>query len=129
MYGQIPLTLCAPGQPITYTFPAAAVESIHLVFDSDLTRKTLPGSWVEQTRCMRSNQRLDQPHTALPTTLCREFCVTGYLDGRETFSLRVEENRKRAHHIKPGQVFDKLMLTPLASWGDEKIPVISFDFR
>ena len=121
--------ICAPGSAITYRFPASAVESVHLVFDSDLNRKTLPGSWVEQTRCMRSNQRLDHPQTALPTTLCKAFEVTGYLDGKAVFSLQVEENRKRSHHIKLGQTFDTLTLTLKESWGDENIPVISFDFK
>lgn len=121
--------MCTPDSAITYRFPASAVESVHLVFDSDLNRKTLPGSWVEQTRCMRSNQRLDHPQTALPTTLCKAFAVTGYLDGKEVFSLQVEENRKRSHHIKLGQIFDTLTLTLKESWGDENIPVISFDFK
>ena len=78
---------------------------------------------------MRSNQRLDHPHTALPTTLCREFLLTGYLEGKEQFSFHAEDNRKRSYHIQADRVFDKLVLKPLASWGDEKIPVISFDFR
>ena len=121
--------LCAPGSAITYRFPAGAVESVHLVFDSDLNRKTLPGSWVEQARCMRANQRLDHPQTALPNTLCKAFTLTGYLKGEEVFSLQVEENRKRAHHIKTGQTFDALVLTLKESWGDENIPVISFDFK
>ena len=129
IYGKTPQALCAPGEAITYTFPASHVESIHLVFDSDLNRRTLPGSWVEQCRCMRSNQRLDQPHTALPTTLCKEFRLTGYLNGKAQFSFHAEENRKRAYHIRTGQVFDQLVLVPLASWGAETIPVISFDFR
>ena len=120
---------CSPGTPITYSFPAAEVESVHLVFDSDLNRTTLPGSWVEQIRCMRSNQRLDHPHTALPPALCKEFRLVGYLNGREQFTFHVDENRKRAYHIQTNQPFDKLVLTPLQSWGSQQIPVISFDFR
>lgn len=121
--------LCTPGTDITYTFPAAEIESVHIVFDSDLNRKTLPGSWVEQGRCMRANQRLDSPQTALPLTLCKAFELSGYLDGQKRFSLHVDDNRKRAYHIRTLQCFDKLVLTPLQSWGNEKIPVISFDFR
>lgn len=129
IYGDTPEVAVAPGASITYTFPAEKVESVHLVFDSDLNRKTLPGSWVEQCRCMRANQRLDSPQTALPTVLCKEFELTGYLDGQQQFCLHVEDNRKRSYHIKTEQVFDKLVLTPICSWGAEKIPVISFDFR
>lgn len=130
MYGEAGnAQLCTPGSAITYRFPETQVESIHIVFDSDLNRKTLPGSWVEQVRCMRSNQRLDQPLTALPTTLCKAFAVTGYLDGKEIFSLQMDENRKRSHHIKLGQTFDTLVLTLKESWGDAQIPVISFDFK
>ena len=78
---------------------------------------------------MRSNQRLDHPQTALPTTLCKEFILTGFLRGEEQFALHIADNRKRSYHIKAGKVFDRLVLTPIASWGDEKIPVISFDFK
>ena len=129
IYEDSPEAAVATGDAITYTFPATRLDSVHLVFDSDLDRKTLPGSWVEQGRCMRSNQRLDHPQTALPTTLCKEFELSGYLAGEKTFSLHVDDNRKRSYHIKTDLVFDKLVLTPLSSWGDDKIPVISFDFR
>lgn len=53
----------------------------------------------------------------------------GYLNGREQFTFHVDENRKRAYHIQTNQPFDKLVLTPLQSWGSQQIPVISFDFR
>ena len=129
IYGGGEYVECNPGAAITYTFPAYQMQSVHLVFDSDLNRKTLPGSWVEQARCMRSNQRLDHPQTALPTVLCKEFILTGYLQGEVQFSLHVEDNRKRAYHIKTEKICDQLVLTPLQSWGSERIPVISFDFR
>lgn len=129
IYGGGEYVECNPGAAITYTFPAHQMQSVHLVFDSDLNRKTLPGSWVEQARCMRSNQRLDHPQTALPTVLCKEFILTGYLQGEVQFSLHVEDNRKRAYHIKTEKICDQLVLTPLQSWGSERIPVISFDFR
>jgi len=129
IYGGGEYTLCNPGDTITYTFPACQVQSVHLVFDSDLNRKTLPGSWVEQTRCMRSNQRLDHPQTALPTVLCKEFTLVGYLNGEPQFSLHVDDNRKRSYHIQTASCFDKLVLTPLQSWGSDQIPVISFDFQ
>ena len=129
IYPKTPVLLCEPGDEIRYTFPAAAVESIHIVFDSDLNRKTLPGSWVEQGRCMRSNQRLDQPQTALPLTLCKEFELSGYLQGEKQFCIHVEENRKRAYHIAADQRFDSLVLKPLQSWGSGPIPIISFDFQ
>ena len=120
---------CKPGETITYSFPATQVDSVHLVFDSDLNRTTLPGSTVERTRCMRSNQRFDQPHTELPPALCKAFVVTGYLDGEAQFTAYVENNRKRSYHFKTDQPFDKLELTVVSSWGGGKIPVISFDFQ
>jgi len=119
----------APGSAITYRFPAAQVESVHIVFDSDLDRLTLPGSWVEQGRCMRANQKLNSPQTALPKTLCKAFTLTGFLGGQQQFCLQVEENRKRCYHLKPQQCFDALVLTLRESWGGCDIPVISFDFQ
>ena len=61
--------------------------------------------------------------------LCKEFTLVGYLDEKPQFSLHVEDNRKRSYHIPTKCRFDKLVLTPLQSWGSDRIPVISFDFQ
>ena len=114
---------------ITYAFEKKCVKEVHIVFDSDLERETLPGSWCERTRSMRANRKLNAPQMHLPTTLCKEFKLIGECNGVEKEVLHVTNNRKRAYHVRVDECFDKLTLIPCDSWGtDETIPVISFDF-
>lgn len=119
----------APGQAITYSFPCQSVSSAHIVFDSDLNRKTLPGGWCEQGHTTRAQYLLNSPIMHMPTTLCKEFKLLGTKDGVTTELAHVTDNRKRAWHIPVNQAFDQLSLIPLASWGDGSVPVISFDFE
>ena len=118
------------GKEITYTFPPQDISVVHIVFDSDLNRKTLPGGRVESRHITRANVRLDVPVMHMPKTLCREFILLGELDGEKYELLTVSENRKRAYHIAVGKKLDKLTLVPKETWGDyEKVSVISFDFK
>ncbi len=119
----------ALGKEVSYSFDAAEVKSLHLVFSSDLNRETVPGEYCERIHSTRANRRLDSPIMKMPTTLCREFKVIGELDGKQTELLSVVDNRKRAYHLELNQKFDKLILVPLKSWGEgDAVPVISFDF-
>ena len=119
----------APGERITYRFPEQKISSVHITFDSDLERETLPGHWVERQRSTRFNLRLDSPQMHMPHTLCRSFTLYGLRNGQQTELLKVEDNRRRAWHIPVEQPFDSLVLIPKTVWGDgNSIPVISFDF-
>ena len=119
----------APGEEITYRFPEQKISAVHITFDSDLQRDTLPGHWVERQRSTRFNLRLDSPQMHMPYTLCRSFTLYGICGGEKKALLKVEDNRQRAWHIPVEQVFDGLVLIPETVWGDgDRIPVISFDF-
>ena len=119
----------APGEKITYCFPAQKISAVHITFDSDLNRETLPGHWVERQRSTRFNLRLDSPQMHMPHTLCRNFTLYGLRNGQQTELLKVEDNRKRAWHVSVDQIFDGLILVPENTWGDSaEIPVVSFDF-
>lgn len=118
------------GEEICYSFSKANVSEIHLVFDSDLNRDTLPGSVCERAHTTRANQRLDSPQMCMPKTLCREFKLIGELQGEKYELLHISDNRKRSYHLKVDQTFDKLTLIPIDSWGENKeVPIISFDFN
>ena len=117
------------GEEITYRFPAAELSSVHVVFDSDLNRKTLEGSQCERTHTIRMIHRKDSPRMTMPKTLCRAFVLYGECDGKRTELLRVSENRKRAYHLPLAESYDALVLVPLETWGDDSTAgVISFDF-
>lgn len=118
------------GENIVYCFPNSDISSVHIVFDSDLDRKTLPGSECERMHNTRSNERLDSPVMHMPKTLCRSFRLVGKCDGKTYTLLDVTDNRKRAWHLRLNRKFDELILVPLSSWGNEDyIRVISFDFN
>ena len=115
---------------ISYVFENAEVSEVHIVFDSDLNRETIPGSKCERQHSMRASQRLDSPQLHMPKTLCKEFKLVGELNGEKTELLHIKNNRKRTYHIDINKKLDKLSLVPLDGWGeDENINVISFDFN
>ena len=117
-------------EEITYEFDETEISSVHIVFCSDLNRTTLPGGECEKMHTTRANTLLSSPVMHLPETLCREFILTGSLNGKESEILHIKDNKKRAHHIKLNQKYDKLILKPLRVWSDvEKLPIISFDFE
>ena len=117
------------GDAITYTLVADEISSIHIVFDSDLNRETLPGGWCEQGHSTRANHLLDSPIMHMPTTLCRDFTLVGKLGDASEVILDVADNRKRAYHIECGKSYDEISLIPKRVWGDgDSVPVISFDF-
>ncbi|MBE5761118.1 MAG: FAD-dependent oxidoreductase [Clostridiales bacterium] len=118
------------GESITYSFEADNIASIHIVFDSDLNRDTLPGSQCERTHSTRANVRLDSPQMHMPKTLCRSFVLIGELNGEKTVLLDIDDNRKRAYHVKTNRKFDAITLIPKSSWGEgDQVAVISFDFN
>ena len=130
IYGTTEAHICGvtPGAAVEYSFEKRMIHEVHLVFSSDLDRKTLLGSEVERTRSMRSNYRPDQPLQRMPQTLCREFRLVGWCDGEEMELLHLKDNRKRNHHLTLEKPLERLALIPKSSWGDGDIPVISFDF-
>ena len=118
------------GTPIEYSFQKENINRVHIVFDSDLNRETLPGGRVESRHITRANVRLDAPVMHMPKTLCREFTLIGEKDGERVELLKVENNRKRAYDIKIEKELDKLILIPESTWGEScAVSVISFDFE
>lgn len=114
---------------IRYAFEKRNISAVHIVFDSDLNRRTLKGSVSERLHSTRANRRLDSPQMHMPTTLCREFKLMGESNGVQTELLHVTDNRKRCYHVKVDREMDALRLIPLRSWGEEeRISVVSFDF-
>lgn len=117
------------GDRVVYSFDEMEISKVHLTFDSDLNRKTLPGSDSERLHSMRSNYRLDSPIMHMPYTLCREFSLYGELNGARYLILNVKDNHKRSYDISINARFNKLILVPEKSWGnDDKVAVVSFDF-
>lgn len=132
IYGTDDVSGCyqvVPGTHITYQFESAHISSVHIVFSSDLDRRTLTGSSkIDCYRPMRSNYRINQSLQHLPAPLCKEFLLIGEYNGNAYELLHVMENRKRCHHVKIDRPLDKITLIPISSWGETNISLISFDF-
>ena len=132
-YGTTSCGLSLPnGKGVEYRFDApTAVESVHLTFDSDLDRTTLPGDKCEQDHSTRANVRLDSPQFYLPLTLCKAFRLEAETaDGFEVL-LNVEQNALRTYHVEVGRAdITALRLIPLENYGGTgETRVFSFDFR
>ena len=123
---------CPNQIPLTYRFTAPiSVESVHVTFNSDLNRTTLPGDICERTHSTRANVRLDSPVMYVPLTLCRSFRLEADTSDGVMVLLDVADNVNRAHHV-PVHRTDilALRLIPLSNWGGtENTDVFSFDFR
>ncbi len=119
------------GTPIEYRLEKPTyISSVHIVFDSDLNRDTLPGDWCERGHVTRANVLLDSPQMHLPKTLCKAFRLTAVTEQGEEDLLSVDLNRQRAYHISVSYPVMALRLTILENWGNaEKTNLISFDFQ
>ena len=119
------------GTPLAYRFEKPEqISAVHVVFDSDLDRVTLPGDRCEQTHPTRCNVRQDSPmNFALPATLCRAFRLEIITeDGRETVA-EVKDNARRAYHIPVEKRASAIELTLLGNYGDTAgTSLFSFDF-
>ncbi|NLA83549.1 MAG: FAD-dependent oxidoreductase, partial [Clostridiales bacterium] len=119
------------GTALEYAFESEEeVNAVHIVFDSDLERTTLPGTRVEQTRNTRSNIRLDSPQMHMPQTLCRDFKLEFIKNGNVQSTLEVKDNRKRSYHIEVNEKISGIRLIPESNWGNsDETAVFSFDFK
>ena len=131
-YGTTACGLDLPnGSPAEYRFPApSAVESVHVTFDSDLNRETLPGDRCERDHSTRANIRLDSPQFHLPLTLCKAFRLEmDTPEGTHTL-LDITDNATRAYHVQVQRAdVTALRLIPLSSYGEGTYTrIFSFDF-
>ncbi len=107
------------------------IDSVHIVFDSDLDRDTLPGDKCERTHVTRASILLDSPQMYMPLTLCKAFKLTAVTKDGEITLMSSDCNIKRAHHIKlpKNTEVSALTLKIISNWGNtDKTNIISFDF-
>jgi hypothetical protein len=132
-YGTTSCGLSLPnGEGVEYRFEApTAVESVHLTFDSDLDRTTLPGDKCEQDHSTRANVRLDSPQFYLPLTLCKAFRLEAETTDGTAVLLDMDHNASRAYHVEVGRDdITAIRLIPLENYGGSgETRVFSFDFR
>ena len=121
------------GSTVTYRFSAPwKPELIHIAFDSDLDRDTLPGSEFERYHSMRANILPDAPVMHLPLTLPKAFTVSAMTAGGETVVLmHAEENCRPVINLIPEVSLTQVSLTVEETWlgTPETVHIFSFDLR
>jgi len=118
------------GSPLEYRFASPQqIEEIHITFNSDLNRYTLPGEKCERTHMTRANTLLSSPQYYVPTTLCRAFRLEIDTDNGTEILLETQQNLNRAHHVTVDKPVKAIRLIPLSNWGSsENTEIYSFDF-
>lgn len=121
-------------KPVRYAFASpVALANIHLAFDSDLDRKTLPGDGCERRHTMRANVVPDSPVMTMPQTLLRSWKLEGITEKNEKVLLAEENcNIRQCVNIPVYGRFTEVIFTPIATWAGEmcdRVHVFSFDMR
>ena len=127
------VTLTA-GQAVSYRFPEPVrLQNVHLQFDTDLDRVTLPGHSIDRQRSMRANRTPDSPAACLPKTLVKAYRVTAETaDGGVMTVAACENNILGCVNLPtPETAVVSVSFTPVSVWGGEGEPVriFSFDVR
>jgi len=119
---------------VTYMFPSPEkLSNIHLQFDTDLDRKTLPGIPVERQRSMRANRTQESPSVYLPKTLVKSYQLTAVTQSGESTTIAETDLNILGcvNHSVPENLYTSLSFIPLETWGDNEkdVYIFSFDFR
>ena len=122
------------GRPVTYTFSVPTeISNIHLAFDSDLDRETLPGDSCERRHSMRANHTHKSPTMCMPKTLVKGYRVIAVTESGGTVILaETDRNLLQCVNIPVCGKYKAVSLIPLASWNDDAedtVRVFSFDVR
>ena len=109
---------------------AMYIQSLRIIFDSDLERVTVSDDYTGRKFAMACNYPLDRKKTAVPTTMVRCFSVD-ILNEKGMWENIVKEDNNYFRHRKI--IVDKKVkaarLTCLETWGDEKVRLFSFDMQ
>ncbi len=133
-YGEDDHSITLPlGKPVTYTFASPTVlHNIHLAFDSDLDRKTLPGDECERRHSMRANVTPDSPTMCMPKTLVKGYRLTATdAQGNAVTLAEVDTNLLQCVNVPLCGTYTSVTFVPVASWDADAtdVAVFSFDLR
>lgn len=117
-----------PGEAAQYRFDAPGfVETVRIVFDSDLNRKLMG---ILPQRNLPANRPLGMPEARMPETLVRAYRIEATLESGETRVIAEEaNNRRRMRRHEVGERVTALRLIPLETWGAARCRLFSFDVR
>ena len=122
----------AAGKAVTYTFEQPTVlENVHLNFDSDLDRDTLPGDQCERRHSMRANRNFDSPTMCMPKTLVKGYSLSAVTAEGETLLIAETDcNLLGCVNFElPDRPLKSVSFIPHETWGSEDMKIFSFDVR
>jgi len=133
-YGDHDMGVIIPlGKTVGYTFASPVqIENVHLVFDSDLDRTTVPGDWCEKRHSMRANIVPDSPTMTLPKTLAKSYTVTGTTQSGEEITIFSDSsNIRHCVNLPVSLTLTSLFLRIDSVWdeGADSVHLFSFDAR
>lgn len=134
-YGEEDFGVFLPlGKAVSYHFEVpVTLSNIHLRFDTDLDRNTLPGDSIDRQRSMRANRTQNSVLSCMPKTLVKGYRLTAVTeDGCEVVLMQTDCNLLGCVNCKlSDQSYRSVSFTPLTSWGDDDttVRVFSFDLR
>lgn len=125
--------ICKPGDVIECRFNRSTeIHEIRLIFDSDLDRETLPGSYCERYHAMRCNLLPTSPVMHLPTTLCRAFRIEAeFNDGTRKVICDEDKNiyRRVCVPVNGGLVTAIYLKMTEANCSGDEMRIFSLDVR
>ena len=124
----------ALGKAVTYTFDTPMkLSNIHLQFDTDLDRATLPGDKIDRQRSMRANRTINSVTTCMPKTLVKGYQLTAVTEsGREVTLAETDCNLLGCVNCNvQDQLYRSISFIPMTTWGedDTTVRIFSFDLR
>ena len=119
------------GTALTYKFDKPEyIRTLHLTFNSDLNRDTLPGDFPERSHSMRCNVKLDSPQCYVPKTLCRKFSLSLGTPSGTKMIIDTDCNLRRSYNIDINEAVQSITLIPYSNWGEtDKTQIFSYDFK
>ena len=122
------------GSAVTYSFDTPVrLSRVHLQFDTDLNRETLPGDVIDRQRSMRANRTESSVTVCMPKTLVKGYRLTAVTADGTTVTL-AETDRNLlgcVNHDLPDDSYASVSFVPLTTWGEdaENVRIFSFDLR
>jgi len=122
------------GRAVCYKFAQPQkIENVHIVFDSDLNRATVPGDWCERRHTMRANIDPQSPTMTMPKTLAKHYIVSGFRQDGSAVTLYEDKcNLRQCVNVPVNGEFTGLTLTVHTVWNDdaaETVRLFAFDAR
>ncbi|MCR5042494.1 MAG: FAD-dependent oxidoreductase [Clostridia bacterium] len=135
LYGEKDFRVSLPlGKRVSYVFAEpVTLENVHIRFDADLGRDTLPGDEIERKHTMRANRTPGSPSTHLPETLVKSYSLSAETaSGERIVFFETDCNlRGCVNHAAPEVPLRSVSLTVFGTWGGDgdHACVFSFDVR